>query len=279
MKRRFTQLDVFASGPLSGNALAVVVDGDGLDDAQMAAFARWTQLSETTFLLPPTDAEADYRVRIFTPGAELPFAGHPTLGSAYAWLAAGGKPRRSGTVVQQCGVGRVEVRQDGDRLAFAAPPMASEPVEPALLVMVCEALGVDPEAVLDARWLDNGPRWLGLRLDSSRTVLALAPDATALKALGAGVGVIGAQPAGSDSAFEVRFFAASIGVDEDPVTGSLNASLAQWLVGEGLAKPPYTVAQGTRLQRAGRIYISGNDAAQLWIGGAVTPVIAGLVTL
>ena len=210
MKRRFTQLDVFASGPLSGNALAVVVDGDGLDDAQMAAFARWTQLSETTFLLPPTDAEADYRVRIFTPGGELPFAGHPTLGSAYAWLAAGGKPRRDGTVVQQCGVGRVEVRQDGDRLAFAAPPMASEPVEPALLIMVCEALGVDPEAVLDARWLDNGLRWLALRLSTlPRIALALEPDHATLKSLGVKVGVDRRAAARARKrAFEVRSFVA-----------------------------------------------------------------------
>jgi PhzF family phenazine biosynthesis protein len=277
MKRRFDQLDVFAAEALRGNPLAVVHDAQGLDDTRMAAFARWTHLSETSFLLPPTDAAADYRVRIFTPGGELPFAGHPTLGSCHAWLAAGGRPRQAGRVVQQCGVGLVTVRQEGARLAFQAPTLRRAAVPAPLLASVCEALGLDPTQLRGSADLDNGPRWLSLLLDSADTVLGLQPDHARLKGL-AKVGVIAPQRRGADSDFEVRAFAAQVGVDEDPVTGSLNASLAQWLIGDGLAPPDYVAAQGTALGRAGRVFVQSQDG-QVWVGGQVTSCIEGQVNL
>jgi PhzF family phenazine biosynthesis protein len=278
MKRRFDQADVFAAVALAGNPLAVVHDAAGLDDDRMAAFARWTNLSETTFLLPPADPAADYRVRIFTPGGELPFAGHPTLGSAAAWLAAGGRPKQAGRVVQECGVGLVTVRVDGERLAFEAPRSTVEPVDAGLLADVVAALGVDAARVLDAAWLDNGPRWLALRLDGAATVHALRPDHARLKTL-AKVGVVGAAPAGDDAAFEVRAFAAPIGVAEDPVTGSLNASLAQWLIGAGRAPRSYVAAQGSALGRAGRVFIDADAEGRVWVGGRVRPVVVGEVDL
>ena len=266
-ERRFSQLDVFTTVPLRGNPLAVVHDAQGLSDAQMADMARWTNLSETTFLLPPTEAGraagADYRVRIFTPGGELPFAGHPTLGSCHAWLQAGGTPRSPTEIVQECKVGLVRLRREGVRLAFAAPALKRSNPSPALLAQVAAALGLSASQILAAQLLDNGPVWLGLLLDSHQTVLQLNPDHLALKNLGQKVGVaaldqpapgaalIGrsnrearafatranaAQATETDApALEVRAFAAPIGVNEDPVTGSLNASLAQWLIAEGHA--------------------------------------------
>ena len=277
MKRRpFRQLDVFTSEPYRGNPLAVVLDGEGLGDAQMQGFARWTNLSETTFLLPPTEAAADYRVRIFTPGGELPFAGHPTLGTCHAWLAAGGRPRGD-AVVQQCGVGLVRVRRDGERLAFEAPPLRRAPADAALVAQVLAALGADPARVRATQWLDNGPQWLGLLFDSSASVLALEPDHAALKSL-AKVGVIAPNPAGSECAFEVRAFAAPVGVAEDPVTGSLNASLAQWLIADGVAPPCYVAAQGERLERSGRVHIEQLDG-RVWVGGASVICIEGSVLL
>lgn len=277
--RRFSQLDVFTATPLKGNPLAVVHDADGLSDAEMAAFARWTNLSETTFLLPPTDARADYQVRIFTPGGELPFAGHPTLGSCHAWLAAGGAPKQPVRVVQQCGVGLVDVRRDGARLAFAAPPLKREPVDDGLLARVIEALGLPPADLLAACWLDNGPKWLGLRVASASRLRALAPDHGRLKSL-AKTGLVAAQDAegAAGTQFEVRGFAAPIGIEEDPVTGSLNASLAQWMIGEGIAPPAYTAAQGTAMGRAGRVHVQ-RDADTVWIGGDVAPCISGEVLL
>lgn len=274
---RFTQLDVFTDAPMLGNPVAVVHDAAGLDDRRMAAFARWTNLSETTFLLPPTDAAADYRLRIFTPGGELPFAGHPTLGSCHAWLAAGGVPREPGVVVQQCGIGLVRVRRARDRLAFAAPPLRREPVDAALLSAVCAALGLTAEHILAASWLDNGPRWLALRLAGAAQVRALAPDHAALKSL-AMVGIVAPQPHGDDTAFEVRAFAAPMGIDEDPVTGSLNAGLAQWLFDEGLAPATYVAAQGSALGRAGRVFVEC-EGETVWIGGHVVPCIDGTVRL
>ena len=274
--RRFRQLDVFTRVPYRGNPLAVVLDGEGLDDAQMQQFARWTNLSETTFLLPPTYAAADYRIRIFTPGGELPFAGHPTLGSCHAWLATGGEPR-GGEIVQQCGVGLVRVRRDGERLAFAAPALRRSDVEADLLQGVLAALGASPAQLRAAQWLDNGPKWLGLRLDSAASVLALDPDHAALKSL-AKVGVIGPHPADTECAFEVRAFAAPIGIAEDPVTGSLNASLAQWLIDDGLAPSAYVAAQGTRLDRSGRVWIERRDA-QVWVGGESVLCVEGNVLL
>lgn len=274
--RPFRQVDVFTDQPYLGNPLAVVMDGDGLSDEQMQQFARWTQLSETTFLLPPTDPEADYRVRIFTPGGELPFAGHPTLGSCHAWLAAGGQPRGE-AVVQQCGVGQVRVRRDGDRLAFEAPPLRRGPVEPALLSAVLDALGLGPEELLASQWLDNGPQWLALVLASAARVLALEPDHAALKTL-AKVGVVGAHPAGAECLLEVRAFASALGIAEDPVTGSLNAGLAQWLIADGLAPASYVAAQGTRLARAGRVHIAQREG-RVWVGGATVTCVEGSVQL
>ncbi len=273
----FTQVDVFTAEPLRGNPLAVVHAADGLSDAQMQQFARWTNLSETTFLLQPTSAEADYRVRIFTPGGELPFAGHPTLGSCHAWLERGGVPKTAGRVVQQCGAGLVPIRLDGERAAFAAPPLRSAEVDSAELASVLPALGLNPSQVRASRWLDNGPRWLGLLLDDAATVLALEPDHAALKQL-AKVGVVGAHPAGHACRFEVRAFAASIGVPEDPVTGSLNAGLAEWLVGSGVAPAQYVAAQGTRLDRAGRVYID-HDGTDIWVGGNSVSVVRGALSL
>jgi PhzF family phenazine biosynthesis protein len=270
---RYTQLDVFTETALLGNPLAVVHGADGIDDARMQAFARWTNLSETTFLLAPTDPGADYRVRIFTPGSELPFAGHPTLGSCHAWLSAGGVPRTAGRVVQQSGVGLVTVRRDGARLAFAAPPTSVEAVEPAVLDTVCRALGVSPQSVQEAAFLSNGPRQLALRLDSAASVLALQPDHAALKSLPK-VGVVGPRPAGDECDFEVRFFAASIGIAEDPVTGSLNANLARWLIPRGLAPRRYVAAQGQALGRAGRVHVE-DDGESVWIGGGVVTLIDG----
>jgi PhzF family phenazine biosynthesis protein len=277
--RKFSQLDVFTDTPLRGNPLAVVHGADGLSDAEMAAFARWTNLSETTFLLKPTDEGADYRVRIFTPGGELPFAGHPTLGSCHAWLAAGGRPRREGQVVQQCGVGLVNVRRDGARLAFAAPALKREPVEDGLLAQVVEALGLPASDLLGACWLDNGPKWLGLRVAHASRLRALQPDHGRLKKL-AKVGLVAPQDeAGATGTnFEVRGFAAPIGIEEDPVTGSLNASLAQWLIGEGLAPASYVAAQGTAMGRAGRVHIA-REGDTVWVGGDVAPCIEGTVRL
>jgi len=275
--RRFSQLDVFTDTPLRGNPLAVVHDASGLGDAQMAAFARWTNLSETTFLLPPDDPAADYRVRIFTPGGELPFAGHPTLGSCHAWLAAGGVPRDPAVVVQQCGVGLVRVRRDGARLAFAAPALRrTGAVEPTLRAQAVAALGLPADSVLRLEWIDNGPGWMAALLPDAATVLALEPDFAAMRGLK--LGVVGAYPAGSACQFEVRAFVPGLGVPEDPVTGSLNAGLAQWLIGAGLAPDRYVAAQGAALGRAGRVFVQ-RDGADVWIGGAVCPVVSGTVRL
>jgi PhzF family phenazine biosynthesis protein len=277
-ERRFSQLDVFTTVPLRGNPLAVVHDAQGLTDAQMAAMARWTNLSETTFLLPPDDPEADYRVRIFTPGGELPFAGHPTLGSCHAWLAAGGVPRDAAVVVQQCGVGRVRVRRDatpdGQRLAFAAPALRrTGPVEPTLRAQAVAALGLADAQVLRLEWIDNGPGWMGALLADAATVLALQPDFAAMRGLK--LGVVGPHPAGAECQFEVRAFVPGLGVPEDPVTGSLNAGLAQWLIGAGLAPEAYVAAQGAALGRAGRVHVQ-REGADVWIGGAVCPVVTGV---
>jgi PhzF family phenazine biosynthesis protein len=275
--RRFSQLDVFTATPLRGNPLAVVHDAAGLGEAQMAEFARWTNLSETTFLLPPSDPHADYHVRIFTPGGELPFAGHPTLGSCHAWLAAGGQPREQGVVVQQCGVGLVRVRQQGARLAFAAPPLRrSGPVDAAGRAQVAAALRLDDAAIRRLEWIDNGPGWMAALLADGQAVLALKPDFVAMKGLK--LGVVGAHPAGSECQFEVRAFVPDLGVPEDPVTGSLNAGLAMWMIGEGLAPDRYVAAQGAALGRAGRVYVQ-REGDVVWIGGDVANVVTGHVQI
>lgn len=274
--RRFHQVDVFAAEATKGNPLAVVHDAQGLDDTQMAAFARWTNLSETTFLLPPTEAGADYRVRIFTPGGELPFAGHPTLGSAWAWLQAGGTPREAGVVVQQCGIGLVRLRQAGGRLAFAAPPLLrSGPADAPTLAQAVQALGVAAEDVVGHQWVVNGPEWLAIRLRTRTQVLALKPDMVAMGRLK--LGVVAVDDDG-ETAAEVRAFVPGIGVAEDPVTGSLNAGLALWLIGSGVLPGRYVAAQGTALGRAGRVHVE-SDGDTVWIGGEVTRCIEGRVTL
>ena len=272
MRKPFTQVNVFSADPLGGNPLAVVHTAEGLSEAQMGALARWTNLSETTFLLPPTDSGADYLVRIFTPVRELPFAGHPTLGSCHVWLAAGGKPRQPGLVVQQCGAGLVRVRSDGPRLEFAAPPLRRTGVlEADVLAKITKAVGVLPENIVHHQWVDNGPGWCGVMLRSAGEVLSLKPDWAALAPLN--LGVVGTHDARHDAAFEVRAFS-GVGGYEDPVTGSLNASLAQWLIGAGLAPPSYVAAQGTALQRAGRVHLR-KDGEDVWVGGEVVDVIRG----
>ncbi|CAM5790033.1 PhzF family phenazine biosynthesis protein [Rhizobacter fulvus] len=274
---RFTQLDVFTDTALLGNPLAVVHDANALTDAQMAAFARWTNLSETTFLLPPTDPAADYRVRIFTPQRELPFAGHPTLGSCHAWLAAGGRARAAAEVVQQCSAGLIRVRRGGARLAFAAPAcVRSGPLEDELLARVATALGLRGEEVVDHQWVDNGPGWSAIRLGSADAVLALRPDWPALK--GIKLGVVGAHAPGHDAQFEVRALIGEGPGYEDPVTGSLNASLAQWLIASGAAPERYVAAQGSCLQRRGRLFIERVDG-QVWVGGHSVDCIHGELTL
>jgi PhzF family phenazine biosynthesis protein len=316
--RPFAQVDVFTATPYRGNPLAVVLDGADLSDAEMAHFATWTNLSETTFVLPPTPegaaAGADYRVRIFTPGGELPFAGHPTLGTCHAWLKHGGRPRQPGTAVQECGVGLVNIRLDGGRPAFAAPPLRRTDVADATLHAALPALGLQPEQVLAAQHLDNGPHWMGLLLDHPDTVAALQPDHATLARLGLNVGVAalthpkahdadapgvglirrasrearafatGLRPASDEPATApdhqllVRGFVDVVGVPEDPVTGSLNASLAQWLMADGWLPDTYVAAQGQALGRDGRVYLTRDASGQVWVGGDVADCILGSVT-
>lgn len=273
--RRFRQVDVFTATALQGNPLAVVVDAEGLDEDRMAAFARWTNLSETTFLLPPNDPGADYRVRIFTPGGELPFAGHPTLGSCHVWLGSGGVPRGE-DVLQECAVGLVRIRRDAGRLAFAAPPLRrSGTVEAEVLAQIARGLSISPSAIRASQWVDNGPGWVAVMLGSRAEVLALQPDYPALRGLKLGVV---APWDGGDAQFEVRAFVGATPGYEDPVTGSLNASLAQWLIGAGLAPSRYTASQGTVLQRRGRVGLV-REGDTVWVGGDVAEVIEGTVCL
>lgn len=275
--RRFQQIDVFASGPLNGNPLAVVHGAQGLSDTQMAAFANWTNLSETTFLLPPTDASADYRVRIFTPERELPFAGHPTLGSCRAWLSGGGQPRTPGRVVQECGVGLVPVRIDGEDLAFAAPPLLRDgPLEPEVTAQIARGLGIPEGDIRAGRWIDNGPGWCAVLLESPERILSLTPDFAALGDLELGVAAL--YPPGGASQLEVRAFCPSLSVPEDPVTGSLNAGLALWLIGEGILPPRYVASQGAAVGRAGRVSVSA-EADGTWIGGRAAIVLEGTAAL
>jgi len=271
-ERAFAQVDVFGSGPLRGNPLAVVLDAEGIGDAELARFANWTNLSETTFVLPPTEPGADYRVRIFTASVELPFAGHPTLGTCHAWLEA--NPGHEGdTVVQECGTGLVTVRRDGDRLAFAAPPLLrGGPVDDALLAELRDSLGLAPEDVVDAAWVDNGPGWVGLLLPSADAVLAVRP-----RRMEHDVGLVGLHPDGTP---EVRAFFPFNGLPgEDPVTGSLHASLAGWLLDSGRLQAPYVARQGAALGREGRVHVSRDADGTVWVGGTTSTCISGRVSL
>ncbi|QOF90965.1 PhzF family phenazine biosynthesis protein [Pseudomonas lundensis] len=276
---QFKQVDVFSRVALKGNPVAVVLHADGLSDAQMADFARWTNLSETTFVLRPQDPQADYRLRIFTTLRELPFAGHPTLGSCHAWLEAGGQPKGR-EVIQECGAGLITIRRDAEQLAFKAPPLLrSGPVEEALIQRICAGLRIEPQSVVRASWVDNGPGWVAVMLRDRAQVLALEPDYPQL--LGLALGVIapwGSAKDGDEAHFEVRAFIAGDGMQEDPVTGSLNAGLAQWLMAQGLAPARYTVSQGTAMGRAGRVAIErvGDD---IWVGGAAVTCLSGHLTL
>lgn len=275
MPRPFAQVDVFSAVPFGGNPVAVVLDAAGLDTAAMQRFAHWTNLSETTFVLPPTATGADYRVRIFTPAAELPFAGHPTLGTCHAWLEAGGAAAAD-EVVQECAAGLVPVRRTADGLAFAAPPLLrAGPVEEALITEIAGVLSIEREAIVDAQWAHNGPGWVAVLLESAEAVLALTPGPTTLD-----IGVVGPYPPGSPEAFEVRaFFPANGVVVEDPVTGSLNASVAQWLLRTGRAHAPYVARQGSALGRAGRVFVSEDDQGTVWVAGAAVTRVRGGVDL
>ena len=305
MKNRlFKQVDVFTAVAYRGNPLAVVLDGSDLNDDAMQRFAKWTNLSETTFVLPPTDPAADYRVRIFTPGGELPFAGHPTLGTCHAWLQAGGKPKVAHRVVQQCKAGLIPIRIDGDQPAFAAPPLQRRAPSPSVLAKVAGALGLKASQIVAAQVLDNGPVWLSLLLTDADTVLSLTPDHRMLKELGQKVGVAGvplAEPAGhliarsnrearafgasgrdvatTEVDLEVRAFAAPVGVEEDPVTGSLNAGLAEWLIAEGHLPARYRAGQGQALGRDGYVNVERDANGTIWIGGDSITCVDGSVTL
>jgi PhzF family phenazine biosynthesis protein len=271
--RSFSQVDVFSTEPLKGNPVAVVHDADGVDDEEMRRFAHWTNLSETTFLLRPTDPAADYRLRIFTPSEELPFAGHPTIGSAHAWLEAGGVPQRDDELVQECGAGLLRIRR-GERLAFAAPPLLRDgPVSDAERAQILAALALEADDVVDLSWGDNGPGWVVALLRDADAVLAVRPDWSSFGGLD--IGVVGPYPSGAECAVEVRAFCPSIGVVEDPVTGSLNASIGQWLAGDRLPTA-YVASQGTALGRRGRVHVE-KDGDTVWVGGDAATTIKGTV--
>ena len=277
VQRRFHQVDVFASDGFSGNPVAVVHDAEGLGTDEMLRITSWTNLSEVTFLLPPTTDEADYRVRIFCPGRELPFAGHPTLGTCRAWLAAGGTPRHPERIVQECGAGLIPVRRDAERLAFAAPPLTrSGSVEPQLLAARLDQLGLRHDDVVDSAWVDNGPGWMALLLPSVEAVLAVNVPGDMLP--GFDVGLVAAYPAGGECALELRaLFADADGrIREDPVTGSLNAAVAQWLLATGRLEAPYVASQGTAIGRRGRIHVTESDG-EIWIGGDTIVSIEGTI--
>jgi len=276
MQRPFAQVDVFTTSPGLGNPLAVVLDGSGLTTADMLRFASWTNLSETTFVLAPDDPQADYRVRIFTPDDELPFAGHPTLGTCHAWLEAGGVPRDPARIVQQCEAGFVAIRRDGEELAFAAPPLLrSGPVDETELVGLAASIGLTRDAIIDAQWGDNGPGWVMVLLESAEAVLAVRPGAVTHD-----LGILGLYPPGSPAALEGRGVYPQNGLTvEDPVTGSLNASAAGWLLGSGRLTAPYTASQGGAIGRAGRISITQDADGTVWTAGRSVTVVAGTVDI
>ena len=272
--RPFAQVDVFSPTAYLGNPVAVIFDAEDLEATDMQRMARWTNLSETTFVLPPTTREADYRVRIFTPGGELPFAGHPTLGSAHAWLERGAIPRGSERIVQECDAGLVEVRRRGELLSFAAPPTRrSGDIEEEYLQQIAGAFGIDRDQVIAHQWVDNGPGWAVVQLATAQQVLALEPDLSRIP--DAMVGAIGAYPTGSEHAFEMRTFAPAVGVPEDPVCGSMNAAVGQWLTRTAAISGSYRVSQGRRLGRAGDITITPEPDGTLWVGGNTNTLFHG----
>jgi PhzF family phenazine biosynthesis protein len=277
--RQFRQVDVFTDTPYSGNPVAVVLGADGLSGEQMQRFARWTNLSETTFVLAPRASAADYQVRIFTPARELPFAGHPTLGTCHAWLEAGGQPADPGAIVQECEAGLITVRRAGAGLSFAAPPLVrSGPVEESVAEQVASTLKVARSDIVDIAWADNGPGWIAVLLASAEAVLAIERPATT----DLNIGVVGPYPDGSPEALEVRAFSPMITSIEDPVTGSLNASLGQWLLGGGLrvrVAAPYVASQGTAMGRRGRVRVSRDADGQVWVGGGTVTCVSGTVEL
>ncbi len=273
-QRPFAQVDVFSPTAYLGNPVAVIFDAEDLEEADMQRMARWTNLSETTFVLPPTTGEADYRLRIFTLGGELPFAGHPTLGSAHAWLERGGTPKVSERLVQECDAGLVEVRRRAGLLSFAAPPTRrSGDIEGEYLHQIIEAFGVDSDQVVAHQWVDNGPGWAVVQLATAQQVLALEPDLSQIPY--AMVGAIGAYPAGSEHAFELRTFAPAVGVPEDPVCGSMNAAVGQWLTRTAAVSGSYRVSQGRRLGRAGDVTITADPDGTLWVGGNTNTLFHG----
>lgn len=274
--RRFRQVDVFTETPYLGNPVAVVHDADGLSDDEMARFARWTNLSETTFVLTPANPGADYRVRIFTPTTELSFAGHPTLGTCHAWLEAGGRPRDPDEIVQECPAGLIPLRRTDAGLAFRSPPLTrSGPVDEDTVREVAASLGIDRSAILEAQHADNGPPWIAVLLRDADAVLAVTPGYSERD-----IGLVGFYAAGAPAAIEVRAFFPKDGVTtEDPVTGSLNAALAEWLVRSGRIAAPYVASQGAALGRAGRVHVTQDPVGALWIGGGTVTCIAGTVEI
>ena len=275
MPRLFRQVDVFTETPFLGNPVAVVLEADGLADEQMQRVARWTNLSETTFMLPPQDGGTDYRLRIFTPGRELPFAGHPTLGSCHAWLEAGGRPQGDDVIIQECAAGLVRIRRAAGGLAFAAPPLIREgAVDDAVIARVVRSLNIARGDIVDIAWADNGPGWVAVLLPSAEAVLAVRPGTVELN-----VGIAGPYSPGSPQALEVRAFSSSLSGREDPVTGSLNAALGQWLLGSGRLTAPYVASQGTALGRRGRVHVSQDDDGQVWVGGGTVTCVTGSVAL
>lgn len=279
MKRRFAMVDVFSSVPFGGNPLAVVLDAEGLSTEQMQTITRWMNLSETAYLLPPTTPEADYRVRIFTLTKELPFAGHPTLGACHSWLATGGSPRHEDHIVQECGAGLVTIRTTGEQLAFAAPPLLrSGPVEEAFLSELTSVLGIDAHEIIDSRWIDNGPGWVGILLTDAETVLAVEADFARYTGQGPlDIGLVGPHREGSAADFEIRaLFSDDHGAKrEDPATGSLNASVGQWLFETDRASSPYLARQGTRLGRDGLVHVEQDTDGLVWVGGATSTRVKG----
>ncbi|MEO6247232.1 MAG: PhzF family phenazine biosynthesis protein [Sphingomicrobium sp.] len=273
-------VDVFGTRPFSGNPLPVVAAADDLLEEEMQRITRWFGYSETAFLQTPTDPAADYRVRIFTLDRELPFAGHPTLGSCHAWLASGGHARNPAMIVQQCGAGQVSLRQLSDMLAFAAPPLIrSGAVDDKMIAEIARFLSIDPGAIVDSQWVDNGPGWVAVLLPSAEDVLALNPPANWPQRIE--LGVVGPCPPGNDAAYEVRSFFSGLGsaIIEDPITGSLNASLAQWLTDNGRFTAPYHARQGTAIGRDGWVSVTRDDCGRIWIGGRTTTIASGQVTL